>query len=160
VDPVLLGQQIVPTMRHALTLTLAGTADAEYLYRVTETTMRAYVEASFGEWHEDVQRTSIGDLVSRGQVLLIWLNGIRIGMMSVREQPTELVLDRLYLSPDAQGRGIGTQLLNDLVQRARSAGKPLRLRVLTSNPAKRLYERLGFVVTHTTPERYDMEFRS
>jgi ribosomal protein S18 acetylase RimI-like enzyme len=41
---------------------------------------------------------------------------------------------------------------------ARDANKPLRLRVLGVNPAKRLYERLGFVVTETTNERYYMEY--
>jgi hypothetical protein len=34
---------------------------------------------------------------------------------------------------------------------------PVRLRVLVVNPAKQLYERLGFVVTETTPEFFYME---
>jgi hypothetical protein len=40
---------------------------------------------------------------------------------------------------------------------AREANLPIRLRVLAVNPAKALYERLGFVVVEMTPERQFME---
>ena len=43
-----------------------------------------------------------------------------------------------------RNRGIGTRLLRELQEEARSAGKPLRIHVERFNPALRLYERLGF----------------
>lgn len=43
------------------------------------------------------------------------------------------------------------------MQEARQAGKPVRLRLLAVNPARRLYEREGFRVSSTTPERIYME---
>jgi hypothetical protein len=50
--------------------------------------------------------------------------------------------------------------VRDLIAEARSCGKPLRLRVLSVNRARRLYEREGFRVTESTPERYYMELSS
>jgi ribosomal protein S18 acetylase RimI-like enzyme len=142
----------------ALILKPATYADLEYLYRLSEETMRGYVEATWGEWHESVTRTSIGEDIASGKVSLVWYGDAVVGMMSVDDQPTQIHLDKLYLAPDFQNRRIGTQLLQELMLRATAEGKPLRLRVLAVNPAKRLYERLGFVVTGQTRERYFMEY--
>lgn len=47
---------------------------------------------------------------------------------------------------DARGRGVGTTLLQGLIERARDAGFPaVSLSVEEDNPALRLYKRLGFV---------------
>lgn len=147
------------TMTQLLTLKPATATDAEDLYALTEATMRSYVEATWGEWHQAVTRTAIAEDIAQGRAFLIWLDDVIVGMMSVRDQPTHIHLDRLYIAPGFQGRGIGTQLLHDLIRRAQSQGKPLRLRVLAVNPARRLYERLGFVVIDQTAERYFMEHR-
>lgn len=51
-------------------------------------------------------------------------------------------VEHLYVHPDAQGRGVGSLLLDAAVQR--SPG-PLQLYVFTRNtPARRFYERAGF----------------
>lgn len=38
-------------------------------------------------------------------------------------------------------------------------GLPIKLRVLTINPARELYERLGFSVVRSTAEHHYMEYR-
>lgn len=58
-------------------------------------------------------------------------------------------LIQIQLAPEVQGRGIGEALIRRLVDEARSAGAALTLHVLHANPARRLYERLGFrIVAH------------
>ena len=47
--------------------------------------------------------------------------------------------------PEAERHLIESQVLAALRARARRAGKPLTIHVETNNPARRLYERLGFV---------------
>ena len=54
---------------------------------------------------------------------------------------------RIYILPEHQSRGIGTHLVSELLAGARAAGLAVRLRVLKGNPARRLYEKLGFTVT-------------
>jgi ribosomal protein S18 acetylase RimI-like enzyme len=52
----------------------------------------------------------------------------------------------IAVAPGARGRGIGTQLLDALVDAARAAGHPaVSLSVEPENPARRLYERAGFL---------------
>jgi GNAT superfamily N-acetyltransferase len=57
-----------------------------------------------------------------------------------------LEVDSIYLKADQQRRGIGTKLLKRLIQEADRSHVPLRLSTAKINPARRLYERLGFSV--------------
>jgi ribosomal protein S18 acetylase RimI-like enzyme len=47
-----------------------------------------------------------------------------------------------------QRQGIGTRVLQMLTEEARRVGKPITLGVVKINPARRLYERLGYPRTH------------
>jgi GNAT superfamily N-acetyltransferase len=62
-----------------------------------------------------------------------------------------------FLLPAFQNLGIGRWLIDRVVSRARSAGLPVRLRVFRVNPARQLYERMGFVPTHETDTHVHME---
>jgi GNAT superfamily N-acetyltransferase len=65
----------------------------------------------------------------------------------------EMRLAELFLEPAFHGRGWGTALVQEVIAEASQRGLPLRLRVLRSNPARRLYARLGFEVEQSSPER-------
>lgn len=56
-----------------------------------------------------------------------------------------LVVD-IALLPEHRGRGIGTMLLHRVLDEATAAGRRVRIHVEQFNPARRLYERLGFRV--------------
>lgn len=57
-------------------------------------------------------------------------------------------IDQLYVEPDLLGRGIGTLLLRQAFEHTRG---PARLWCFQSNaPARRFYERHGFVATAWT----------
>jgi len=50
----------------------------------------------------------------------------------------------ISLLPEHRGHGIGGGLIRDLLEQCKKANVPLRLQVLRTNPAARLYQRLGF----------------
>lgn len=54
------------------------------------------------------------------------------------------VLD-IALLPAFRGQGLGTRCLQALAAKARAGGRGLGIQVELHNPARRLYERLGFV---------------
>jgi ribosomal protein S18 acetylase RimI-like enzyme len=62
--------------------------------------------------------------------------------------------------PEHQGRGIGTALLREFINSAHEKGVSATLEVLKANePARRLYERLGFTVVFEDRYKYDMAIR-
>ncbi len=63
---------------------------------------------------------------------------------------------QVQLMPEHQNRGIGAALIRGLQAEAREAGMPLKLKVLKTNPALRLYERLGFVVVGDDEHGFEM----
>jgi ribosomal protein S18 acetylase RimI-like enzyme len=59
--------------------------------------------------------------------------------------------------PDWQNRGLGTTIIQDVIDRLRAPGIPVRLQVLKVNPARRLYERLGFEIYDESDTHYLMQ---
>lgn len=75
---------------------------------------------------------------------VILVDGCPAGRLAVdRSGETIHVID-VALLPEHRGRGAGTSLLRELVDEAASDGRSVSLCVERTNPARRLYERLGF----------------
>lgn len=140
-------------------LTDALASDATYLYALVERTMRNYVEATWGAWREAETRDTLRKAAAEGRYRLIHVAGEVVGAVSVDRLATHIQLEQLYVAPEHQRRGIGTTIVRDILAEGATLKLPVRLRVLAVNPAHRLYCRLGFVVTDTTPERLFMEHR-
>ena len=66
------------------------------------------------------------------------------GRLLVDRGEHDILLVDIALLPEHRNAGIGTTLIKALQAEAARAGKPLRLHVEFFNPARRLYERLGF----------------
>lgn len=67
------------------------------------------------------------------------------------EQENEIPLASIRLLPKFQNRGIGTKIILDLIEKS---NKPVKLKVLKVNPARKLYERLGFKVSGETETHF------
>jgi GNAT superfamily N-acetyltransferase len=136
---------------------VATSDDAEFIYRVVETTMRRYVELTWGSFNEDGNRKAVAEKIAGKTYSVVQFGGEDVGALAVERLATHIQLDQLFILPSHQNRGIGASLVRELAREARDAKKPLRLRVLAVNPAQKLYAREGFRVTSTTPERVYME---
>ena len=75
---------------------------------------------------------------------IILLNGRPIGRMMVDRGDEAILLRDIALLTEYRNAGIGSRLLTELMKEATLAGKPIQLHVVSTNPALRLYERLGF----------------
>jgi ribosomal protein S18 acetylase RimI-like enzyme len=76
--------------------------------------------------------------------LVVELAAEPVGRLYIARWAREHRLIDIALLPEFCGRGLGTALLRDLMDEARSAEKALSIHVEKSNPAMRLYRRLGF----------------
>ncbi|ATB44778.1 GNAT family N-acetyltransferase [Corallococcus macrosporus] len=83
---------------------------------------------------------------------VVCLQGQPVGRLLLAKDAAEWRVVDIALLPEHQGGGVGTRLLTQVRDEAAKAGVPLRLRVLRTNPARRLYERLGFQVDAAPPE--------
>jgi len=97
-------------------------------------------------WTSDV----VAAAIRRGQTLVAELDGEVVGMAAFGVQNDEFVLWKLYVLPQHHGKGIGSRLMDAVVERAVEVG---RQRIALSYPdgnayAARFHRAHGFVETH------------
>jgi ribosomal protein S18 acetylase RimI-like enzyme len=90
------------------------------------------------------------------QVRIVTLDGTDIGWLQSLVKDDALFLGQLFVDKSLRGRGIGTELVKGLIGEAASAGRAVTLGVVKTNPALRLYERLGFRTTHEDERKFYM----
>lgn len=76
---------------------------------------------------------------------IIELDGEPVGCIAVRVEPESTWIEHFYLASRVQGQGIGGQVLRAILA-DQDDKRPIRLNVLSGSPARRLYERYGFVL--------------
>lgn len=72
------------------------------------------------------------------------VSGKRVGFVVVKHHNNELLLDHLYVIPDAQGSGIGSAVLDHIFKEADAAALPIRVGALKESASNRFYIRHGF----------------
>jgi GNAT superfamily N-acetyltransferase len=95
------------------------------------------------------------------QVRIITLENRDIGWLQTRIEDDAtpgraLFVVQLFIDSPFQGQGIGTEVMHRIIQEARAAGQAVTLGVVKSNPALRLYTRLGFQITHEDERKFYM----
>jgi GNAT superfamily N-acetyltransferase len=81
------------------------------------------------------------------QVRVITVSGKDVGWLQIAQTNDAIFLGQFYLTGVFQGKGIGTEVLRMLIEESELSAKAITLGVVKINPARRLYERMGFVVT-------------
>lgn len=74
----------------------------------------------------------------------IEVSGERDGFVVVKHHNNELLLDHLYVKPDAQGSGTGPAVLDHIFKEADAAALPIRVGALKESASNRFYIRHGF----------------
>ena len=134
-----------------LSLRDAEARDIPTLLQLEEDGMRDYAVALWGYWRPSAPAETF-DVAGHQMVL----SGTEtFGCIAMGWTPTHLALRKLYLAPKARNQGIGTHLLEHIWSVAQTRALPIRLRVLTTNPALRFYQRAGYdIESETSEHRY------
>jgi ribosomal protein S18 acetylase RimI-like enzyme len=90
------------------------------------------------------------------QVRIITLDGADIGWVQSTTHDGAFFLGQIFVEASRQRRGIGTEVMNRLIGEATRTQQAITLGVVKSNPAKRLYERLGFRTIHQDERKFYM----
>jgi ribosomal protein S18 acetylase RimI-like enzyme len=142
------------------TLRPALESDIEGLYALHVETMRGYVVATFGPWDEAHERevywrrwTDIQAATNR-TLDVVLVDGAVSGYLDVEDEGEFVALNNIRVAPSLQGRGLGGALVRRVI--AEAAPRAVQLGVLRVNPARQLYERLGFRVVEQTTTHFRM----
>jgi ribosomal protein S18 acetylase RimI-like enzyme len=143
------------------TLTMAAVAcrpvlpaDEPFLRRVYASTRErelAAVEwsdeqkAAFVDMQFDAQARYYEDVYTGASYQVIEVDGVPAGRLYLWVGASEIRIVDITLLPEHRGRGVGSGLLRGLVEQGRASGNPVSIHVEFQNPARGLYERLGFV---------------
>jgi GNAT superfamily N-acetyltransferase len=131
--------------------------DKEFLWNLKVAAMRPWVELVYG-WNDDAQYSYFLKNFRPKTMRIIRYDGQDVGMVELLERPEELFIARFEVLPEFQNRGIGTTIIQWAIDQAVAAQKTLRLQVFKINPARRLYERMGFVETGEKETHIQMDW--
>ncbi len=67
-----------------------------------------------------------------------------VGFIGIKNYKNEIYLYRFFISEKYRNKGIGTVILNQIIDIAKKENKDMSLEVIGENIARDLYERLGF----------------
>ena len=90
------------------------------------------------------------------QVQVMVMDAIEVGWFQIIPHDDVLFLAQIFVDRPFQGRGIGTAIMNNLIAEGTRAGQAMALAVVKTNPALRLYRRLGFRITHEDNRKFYM----
>jgi ribosomal protein S18 acetylase RimI-like enzyme len=102
-------------------------------------TRRAFVEHQFAAQDSAYRGNYPGATLD-----VIEVDGAPAGRLYVHRGPSDIRIMDIALAPPFRGRGIGASLLRSLMDEADASGRKLSIHVEMNNPARSLYDRLGF----------------
>ncbi len=141
-----------------ITMRDADIGDTSFLLQLRRQTMNAYLEKSGMSTSDENHMLRIELGFDSAQIIQV--DGKDSGLLKCIRKERDWELVQIQLLPALQGTGIGGLLIRQLLDEAQDAGASVRLSVLKTNPARGLYERLGFVVTDESDKSFNMVYPS
>ncbi|MBT2474684.1 GNAT family N-acetyltransferase [Microbacterium sp. ISL-103] len=127
-------------------------SDAPWMAELRAVVMRPDLER-LGRYDPVRVRQRFLDAFVAANTWVIVVEGEDVGLVAVRSENDAVWIEHFYLAPAVQGQGLGSEVLAGvLAEKGRESARdlaeapPFRLNVLQGSPARRLYERHGFVV--------------
>src|SRR5258708_34625881 len=91
---------------------------------------------------------------------IILNEGAPVGRMLVDRTEQAIKLVDIAILPDHRSAGIGSKLIQSLLDEAATSGREVQLSVFKTNPAARLSERLGFSTVADDGVYFEMSWRN
>ena len=143
------------------TLRAITDTDDDFLWRLNEETLRDHIEQIWG-WDEETQRAHFQERLRReSEKQLILIDDERVGYLELSERDETLHIINIQISSHHQGKGLGDQVMRDLLKRASSRGCGVELGVFKVNTrALKFYERLDFHIVGSSETHWEMRWTS
>ena len=139
---------------HSISLRPATEADFDYILDLSIRTMREHLER-VGRFDPGRRRSRMRAHLDAGSLHLIDRDGVVLGCLGLYDRGAKKELHSVFLEPALQGRGLGAEIFAAL--RALHPGHGWWMEVLKESPARRFWERQGFVQTGEQPFDWILE---
>ena len=137
-------------------LRLALESDIPFLLKLWHETMSVHFAAA---GISSADENPLGRLYMRFEcAAIVSLQTEPVGFLKVARDGKEWTLIQIALAPFVQGLGLGTFLINSLIDEAQAHSASLNLSVLKCNPALAMYRRLGFSIIGEENFAYNMRY--
>lgn len=134
--------------------------DKEFIYQVKKESNYMYIEKIWG-WDEDYQIQDFNTDFKLSDFKIIVSEDNDIGFLQLEEFNNNLYITEMHLVPNYRGKGIGSQIIKDILEDEKNRNKTICIGCFILNQkAKNLYERLGFKVMNETESHYLMEYEN
>ena len=131
--------------------------------RVEELAQVAWDDAqkqSFLRMQFDAQRKFYESNYPGAEFQIILIDGEPAGRLYVHCREQEIRIMDIALLPQFRGRGIGSNILKEILAEGARTARPVTIHVESFNPAQGLYERLGFTRIGSTGVYHLLEWRN
>lgn len=118
--------------------------DIDYLLQLRKETMSEHLINSGIISNDEDQLLRINYLFDQAKIVM--LNNENVGLLKLDEKENRIEIVQIQIDPKFQKKGLGQQIIKEVIKNALAQNKELVLSVLKANPAKELYERLGFKI--------------
>ncbi|RQV08126.1 GNAT family N-acetyltransferase [Burkholderia cenocepacia] len=145
-------------MKPAIHLRAASQEDFPFLLTLRQLTMTEHLQRVGAPTDDDALDRRIR--ANFDDAMIVCDGSGAIGLLKVTRAADEWHVHQIQILPARQGQGIGEAVLNALLSDAAREHVPVSLSVLHGNPARRLYERLGFRVASETDTSANLIWRA
>lgn len=133
--------------------------DFDFLFELKKQNFKWYVDKIWG-WKDDEQKErlkqDLEEHLAHKRIILIDNKPVGIYVVHITENG-DLFINEISILREYQNKGIGRKILEEQLKENQSKGIRTILQVFKDNPAKSLYEKLGFKVYGETETHYQME---
>ncbi|WP_160114776.1 N-acetyltransferase [Aquimarina sp. AU474] len=128
--------------------------DKKFLFDLRIKTMVEHLENAGIYLSNDEHRSRVDKGFDASYIIM--QSDQRVGLLKCFENEKAFEIAQLQILPEFQGKGIGREVISQLIIKAEAVKKTLTLKVLKKNPARHLYERIGFTIIAQDRYEYDM----
>ena len=126
-----------------LTIRKAILQDYQFCYRIAKRNMSYYIEKYWNKQISEIYRQAF----DYNNTWIVIYDKKRVAYFRIKTEPKFLYFEDMQVSGLMRGKGVGTCLMKLIEKKAFQKNiNKIQLTVFKSNPAKKLYQRLGYKV--------------
>jgi len=142
-------------------LKAAQDKDKPWLDALRRAVYQNLFEATWGGWDEEKHLSQFKRFWEKGSIKIIEVDKFPAGMLQLTIHDDKIEIEEIQIDPAYQSRGLGAQVLGDIITQAQHEGKEAILSLgLKNTQALHLYKRLGFVEHKRTETHIHMKYKA